>query len=98
MSRTKNVCAAVAILACLACMASSLTGCHRGASRPILISVSASTAPDQSITASLGVMSSGGLTPSFVSLGAGDALGWALHQKDVELSRAACVETTLCAK
>ncbi|MFO0855878.1 MAG: hypothetical protein U0640_00820 [Phycisphaerales bacterium] len=92
MSRTKIVFTAFATL----CLAATLTGCHRGASRPILISVSPNT--DSQAIGSLGVLSSGGMTPSFVSLGAGDALGWAVHQKDVELARAASVETTLCAK
>lgn len=94
MSRTKIVFTAFTTL----CLAATLTGCHRGASRPVLIGVSPNESIGSPTIGSLSVVSSSGMTPSFVSLGAGDALGWAVHQKDVELARAASVETTLCAK
>lgn len=76
MKRTTN--AALAILATI-----TLPACHRTATRPTLISI----ANDNIAPASLSVMSPNRPFQPFVSLGAGDILGWSIHQKDIELAQ-----------
>lgn len=78
MKRTTN--AALAILATITL--TTLPACHRTATRPTLISI----ANDNIAPVSLSIMSPNHPFQPFVSLGAGDILGWSIHQKDIELA------------